>query len=114
MVRSTKILIHDDKSDAPEFLLKLLTSRGYRAGYAKNETEIHDMLLNGKYDVVLTNGKNKSFDLDLSARVQAPSVFVIGITNSHNQTQDLNVDIYLSRPLLISELWRAIETPFQL
>jgi hypothetical protein len=72
------------------------------------------MLLNGKYDVVLTNGKNKSFNPDLNKRLPAPSVFVIGITNSHDKTQDLNVDICLSRPLLISELWRAIETPFQL
>jgi len=114
MVRSTKILIHDDKSDSPEFLLKLLTNRGYRAGFAKNVTEIRDMLLNGQYDVVLTNGKHKTFNLDLHTRLQPSSVFVIDITNSHSQTQDLNADIYLSRPLLISELWRAIETPFQL
>jgi DNA-binding response OmpR family regulator len=113
MVRSTKILIHDERSDSPEFLLKLLAHRGYKAGFAKNPAEISAMLLNSQYNVVLTNGKH-TLNTDHHARLKSSSVFIIGITDSHTQAQDLQADVYLQRPFLISELWQALETQHQL
>lgn len=114
MLHSTKVVIHDERSDELEFLLKILANRGYRAGFAKDTAEIIAMLSNDQYDVVLTNGKYKALNPDHYPRLKASSVFIIGITNSHNQTQDLKADVYLARPFLISELWRALETPFKL
>jgi DNA-binding NtrC family response regulator len=113
MQRSTKVLIHDEISYAPEFLLKLIANRGYKAGFAKNAAEIIDMLSNDHYEVVLTNGKNETLNLDHRAQLQSSSLFIIGITDSYNHTQDLHADIYLSRPFLSSKLWRALETQFQ-
>ena len=114
MLHSTKVLIHDERPDAPEFLLKILVNRGYKAGFAKEATEIIAMLSNDQYDVVLTNGGYRELNLDHHTRLKSPFVFIIGITDSHNKAQDLKVDVYLPRPFLISELWRAIEMPFQL
>ena len=114
MLRSTKVLINYERSNAPEFLLKLITNRGYRAGYAKNATEIIAMLSNDQYDVVLTNGNYKALNPDHHTRLQSFSVVVIGIMDSRNQTQDLKADVYFATPFLISELWRALETPLKL
>lgn len=114
MLRSTKILIHDERSDSPEFLLELLAHRGYKAGFAKNTAEITAMLLNGQYNVVLTNGKYHTLNTDHHAWLKSSSVFIIGITDSHTQAQDLHADVYLQRPFLISEFWRALETPHPL
>jgi DNA-binding response OmpR family regulator len=110
MLCSTKILIHDERSESPEFLLKLLAHRGYKAGFAKNPAEIAAMLLNSQYNVVLTNGKH-TLNADHHARLKSSSVFIIGITDSHTQAQELHADIYLQRPFLISELWQALEMP---
>ena len=116
MLLSTKVLIHDDRPDIPEFLLKTILSRGYKAGFAKDGTEIIAMLSNDQYDVVLTNGAYKELNSDQHMQLKSSSVFIIDIKDSRNQNQDmyLKADLYLPRPLLISELWRAIETPFQL
>jgi len=113
MQRSTKVLIHDEISYAPEFLLKLIANRGYKAGFAKNAPEIIDMLSNDQYDIVLTNDGYRALNSDHHTRLQSSSVFIIGITDSHNHTQDLNADLYLSRPFLSSKLWRALETQLQ-
>ena len=116
MLLSTKVLIHDDRPDIPEFLLDTVLSRGYKAGFAKDGPEIIDMLSNDQYDVVLTNGGYKELNTDQHMQLKSSSVFIINIKDSrnHNQDTDLKADLYLPRPLLISELWRAIETPFQL
>jgi DNA-binding response OmpR family regulator len=114
MLRSTKVLINDERSDASDFLLKIIVNRGYQAGFAKDATEIIAMLSNDQYDVVLSNGGYRELNRDHHTRLKSPSVFIIVITDSHNKAQDLNADVYLPRPFLISELWRAIETPFQL
>jgi DNA-binding NtrC family response regulator len=113
MQRSTKVLIIDETSYAPEFVLKLMAHRGYRAIFAKGAVEITDMLSNDQYDIVLTNGNYQSFGLDHDTRANV-SVFSICIEDSHNQTQDFSVDMYLSRPFLSSKLWRALETQLQL
>jgi DNA-binding response OmpR family regulator len=116
MLLSTKVLIHDDRPDIPEFLLKTILSRGYKAGFAKDGTEIIAMLSNDHYDVVLTNGGYKELNPDQHMQLKSSSLFIIDIKDSRNQDQDMDLkaDLYLPRPLLISELWRAIETPFQL
>jgi DNA-binding response OmpR family regulator len=116
MLLSTKVLIHDDRPDIPEFLLKTILSRGYKAGFAKDGTEIIAMLSNDHYDVVLTNGGYKELNPDQHMQLKSSSIFIIDIKDSRNQDQDMDLkaDLYLPRPLLISELWRAIETPFQL
>jgi len=87
MLRSTKILIHDERSDSPEFLLKLLAHRGYKAGFAKNPAEITAMLLNGQHNVVLTNGKYHTLNADHHVWLKSSSVCIIGITESHTQAQ---------------------------
>ncbi|MGO9138413.1 MAG: hypothetical protein ACLP9S_10745 [Syntrophales bacterium] len=114
MLLSTKVLIHDDRPDIPEFLLKAILSRGYKAGFAKDGTEIVAMLSNDKYDVVLTNGGYKELNPDQHVQLKSSSVFIIDIKDSHNQNQDgdLKADLYLPRPILISQLWQALEKPF--
>ena len=113
MLLSTKVLIHDDRPDVPEFLLELILRRGYKAGFAKDGTEIIDMLSNNQYDVVLTNGGYKELSLDQYVQLKSSSVSVIDIKDprSQNQDMDLKADLYLPRPILISELWQALEKP---
>ena len=115
MLHSTTDLIHDERPDAPEFLLNIVANRGYKAGFAKDATEIIDMLSNDQYDVVLTNGGYRELNPDHHTQLKSSSVFIIGITDSHKRTQDmaLKADLYLLRPLLISKLWRALENPFR-
>jgi len=114
MKKSYKVLIYDERPDLPEFLLKIILSRGYKAGFAKDGTEIIAMLSNGQYDVVLTNGGYKELNPDQHMQLKSSSVFIIDIKNSRNQNQDrdLKTDLYLPRPILISELWRALGKPF--
>ena len=119
MLRSTKILIHDERPDTPEFLLEVVVNRGYKAGFAKDVTEIIAMLSNDQYDIVLANGGYRELSSDQHTQLKSSSVIIIDIKESHNQnnqTQNMNLqaDLYLPRPLLISELWQAIETPCQL
>jgi DNA-binding response OmpR family regulator len=114
MLRSTKILIHDERPDSPEFLLEIVVDRGYKAGFAKDGYEIIAMLSNDHYDVVLTNRGYGELTPDQYMQIQSSSVFIIDIADSHtqNHTRDVKADLYLSRPLLISELWKSLEKPF--
>jgi len=114
MSNSVKVLIHDDRPDIPEFLLEIILNRGYKAGFAKDGNEILAMLSNDQYDVVLTNGGYKELNTDQHMQLKSSSVFIIDIKDSHNQNQDkdLKADLYLPRPLLISELWLALEKTF--
>ncbi|MGO9138605.1 MAG: hypothetical protein ACLP9S_06630 [Syntrophales bacterium] len=111
MSHSTKVLIHDERQDAPEFLFEMVAIHGYKAGYAKDASEIVDMLSNARYEVVLTNGRYRELDSDRKRLLKSSSVFIISIKDSHKQTEnvDLEADLYLSRPFLISELWKALE-----
>jgi len=115
MVHSTKVLIHDERPDIPEFLLKIIVNRGYKAGFAKNAAEIIDMLSNDQYDVVLTNGGYRELNFDQHTRLKSSPVFIIDIKDKHNQTKDiaLKAVLCLLRPLLISNLWQALEDPVQ-
>jgi DNA-binding response OmpR family regulator len=110
MLFSTKVLIHDDRQDIPEFLFRTILNRGYKAGFAKDGAEIIPMLSNDQYDVVLTNGGYKELNPDQHMQLKSSSVFIIDIKDSgnHNQDMDLKADLYLPRPLLISELWQAL------
>lgn len=110
-----KVLIHDERPDTPEFLLETIVNRGYKAGFAKDGNEIIAMLTSDQYDVVLTNGGYRELNTDYHTQLKASPVFIIDITYSHNQNQDmaLKADLYLLRPLLISKLWQALEKPFQ-
>ena len=114
MLLSTRVLIHDERPDVPEFLLQIILSRGYKAGFAKDGTEIIAMLSNDQYDVVLTNGGYTELNPDQHMQLKSSSVFIIDIKDSRNQNQDrdLKADLYLPRPILISELWQALEKPF--
>ncbi|MGO9138063.1 MAG: hypothetical protein ACLQBC_10410 [Syntrophales bacterium] len=114
MLLSTKVLIHDERPDVPEFLLEIILRRGYKAGFAKDGTEIIDMLWNDKYDVVLTNGGYKELNPDQHMQLKSSSIFIVEIKDSRNQNQDrdLKAHLYLPRPILISELWQALEKPF--
>jgi len=108
-----KILIHDERLDSPEFLFETMVTRGYNAGFARNGSEIITMLLNDQYNVVLTNGVYRELNPEQYARLKSSSVFIIAITASHDHDMALNADLYLLRPFLISELWRALEKPLQ-
>jgi CheY-like chemotaxis protein len=114
MLYSAKVLIHDDRPDTPEFLLEIIVNRGYKAGFAKDGPEIITMLSNDQYDVVLTNGGYRALNPDQHIQLKSSSVFIIYIKDSRNQDQDMDLkaDLYLPRPLLISELWQALEKLF--
>jgi CheY-like chemotaxis protein len=114
MLYAEKVLIHDDRPDTPKFLLEIIVNRGYKAGFAKDGTEIIAMLSNDEYDVVLTNGGYKELNRDQHMQLKSSSVFIIDIKDSRNQNQDMDLkaDLHLPRPLLISELWQALEKPF--
>ncbi|MGZ3854189.1 MAG: hypothetical protein ACXVBX_15445 [Flavisolibacter sp.] len=114
MSLSTKVLIHDERPDIPDFLLKLILIRGYKAGFAKDGTEIIAMLSDDRHDVVLTNGGYKGLNPDQHMQLKSSSVFIIDIKDSRNQNRDMDLkaDLYLPRPFLISELWQALEKSF--
>jgi DNA-binding response OmpR family regulator len=111
MLLSTKVLIHDDRPDIPEFLLEVIVNHGYKAGFAKDGTEIIDMLSNDQYDIVLTNGGYRKLNADQYIKLKSSCVFIIDLNDSRNKNQnmDLKADLYLPRPFLISELWQAME-----
>jgi DNA-binding response OmpR family regulator len=106
-----KVLIHEERPDIPKFLLEIIVNHGYKAGIAKDGPEIIHMILDDRYDVVLTNGGYRELDCNQYTRLKSFSVFIIGITCPHiqNHDPDLKADIYLRRPFLISDLWLLIE-----
>jgi DNA-binding response OmpR family regulator len=106
-----KVLIHDERPDIPEFLLGIIANRGYKAGIAKDGSEIIRMISDDRYDVVLTNGGYRELDSEQHIRLKSSYVFIIGITNSHiqNNDPDSKADLYLRRPFLISDLWLLME-----
>jgi len=114
MLVSTKVLIHDERPDIPEFLLEVILSRGYKAGFAKNGADIIAMLSNDEYDIVLANGGYRELNTGQYMQLKSSSVFIIDIKDSRslNQDMDLKADLYLPRPFLISELWQVLEKPF--
>ena len=114
MKKRHKILIHDDGPDIPEFLLEIIVNHGYKAGFAKGDTEIIAMLSNDQYDVVLTNGGYKELNPDQHMQLKSSSVFIIDIKDSREQNRDMDLkaDLYLPRPFLISELLQALDKPF--
>ena len=85
MLLSMKVLIHNDRPDIPDFLLKIILSRGYKASFAKDGLKIIAMLSNDQYDVVLANGRYKELNPDQHMQLKALPVFIIDIEDSHNQ-----------------------------
>jgi PleD family two-component response regulator len=107
-----KVLIHDERTDALEFLLGSIVNYGYRAGIAKNNHEIMSMLSDDCHDVVLTNGNYEELKQEQHSRIQSSSVFVIGIKypKRSNEAMDPTVDLYLYRPFEASELWQVLKS----
>lgn len=105
-----KILIHDDRPETLEFLLEVVVNRGYKAGFAKNGDEIIAMLSNDLYDVIIANGGYRELNSIQHMELKSSSVFIIDIQDSHKQNRDtdLKADLYLQRPMLISELWQCM------
>jgi DNA-binding response OmpR family regulator len=105
-----KVLIHDERSDALDFLLEGIVSHGHKAGIAKDGPEIIDMLSNERYNVVLTNGGYENLDKEHLSRIKSSSVFIIGITGrqKYDEAVDSRVDLLLRRPFEASKLWKAI------
>ncbi len=105
-----KVLIHDERPDALEFLLGSIINYGYGAGIAKDSPEIISMLSDERYDVVLTNGSYGDLKQDQCSRMKSASVFVIGIKDPmrSNEAMDPTVDMYLYRPFGASELRQAL------
>ena len=114
MLRYSKVLIHDDRPDPPEFLFKVMVNRGYTVGLANDSNEIISMLSDDRYDVVLTNGAYEKVNPDQYMQLKSPSIVIIGI-HSHKKVQDMDLKshICLQRPLLISKLWEVLEDPDQ-
>jgi DNA-binding response OmpR family regulator len=110
----TNILIYDERPDTPDFLLETIVNRGYKASYAKNCAEIIEMLSNDKHDVILANGGYRELNYSQYMQLKSSSVFIIGINDPYNRNKDLDMeaDFYLPRPVLISELWQAMEKQF--
>jgi DNA-binding response OmpR family regulator len=108
-MRNMKILIHDERPDALEFLLEGIVKRGYKAGIAKDGAEIIHMLSDKRYNVVLTNGEYDTRQHQRS-RTTSPSVCIISITNTQKRDEEMNSTgrIYLRRPFEASKLWKAI------
>ncbi|OPY15927.1 MAG: hypothetical protein A4E69_00347 [Syntrophus sp. PtaB.Bin138] len=107
-----KILIHDERTDALEFLMGSVAGYGYRAGIAKDGSEILSMLSDESYDVVLTNGSYASVRQKKFPRLKPSSVFIIGIKDPQksNEAMDPAVDLYLYRPFTASELRQVLKS----
>lgn len=107
-----KVLIHDERPDALEFLLGSIINYGYSASIAKNGFEIMHMLSGNQYSVILTNGSYQELDMDQRFRMKSSPVFVIGIKDPqrHDERIDPSVDLYLHRPFEASKLRKAIAT----
>lgn len=105
-----KVLIHDDRTDGLDFLLENIISHGYRAGIARNKDEILNMLLEGEYNVVLTNGGYHHLDPDHLSRIKSSSVLIINIRDQRkgDAGPEPEVDLHLERPFEAAKLWKAI------
>jgi DNA-binding response OmpR family regulator len=105
-----KILIHDERPDALEFLLEGIVTHGYKAGIAKDGPEIINMLSDQRYNVVLTNGGYEELSLDQLFGIKSFSVFIIGITNTQKRDEEMDskADLYLRRPFSALRLWQTI------
>ncbi len=108
-----KILIHDERADALEFLLGGVINYGYRAGIARDKTGIMRMLNDEQYDVVLANGSYEELDPEQRLKMKSLPAFIIGITQSNRggEEKDPDVDLYLQRPFLASRLRQALGMP---
>jgi DNA-binding response OmpR family regulator len=96
-VKEMKILIHDERPDALEFLSESISRFGFEVGVAKDSFEIINLLLDDQYNVVLTNGAYKELNLDQHAKIQSLPVVVIGITDLQKRTRekDSTIQLYL-------------------
>jgi DNA-binding response OmpR family regulator len=104
-----KILINNERADVLDFLHEHIINHGYKAGIAKNATEIIDMLSDEQYNVILTNGAYEALDTDQCSWLRSSSVFIIGITDQKkNESLALKVDMQLQRPFEASKLWQAL------
>ncbi|OPY15925.1 MAG: hypothetical protein A4E69_00345 [Syntrophus sp. PtaB.Bin138] len=108
-----KILIHDERADALDFLLGGVVNYGYRAGIAKDRAGIRSMLADERYDVVLANGSYEELDPEQRLQMKSLPAFIIGITQSKRgeEAKDPAVDLYLHRPFLASRLRLALGMP---
>ncbi|MEN6489398.1 MAG: hypothetical protein ABFD66_11055 [Smithella sp.] len=104
-----KILIHNERADALDFLREHISNHGYKAGIAKNSHEIDDMMSSEQYNIILTNGAYEEIDPNQSSWLKSSSVFIIDITNQkENESSVLKADIQLQSPFESSKLWQAI------
>jgi len=105
-----KVLIHDERSDALDFLLGSIVNQGYKAGIATTGSEIINMLSKEQYHVVLTNGGYEELDPDQRSWLKSSSIFIIGITGQQKWDERLGikVDLHLRKPFELSRLWQAI------
>ncbi len=106
-----KILIHNERADALDFLREHIINHGYKAGIAANATEIMDMLSSEQYNVILTNGGIKELNPDQCSRLKSSPVFIIGITDKKkfDESPALNINMYLQSPFEASMLWQALK-----
>ena len=112
-VKTMKILIHDERADAMEFLMGSVVNYGYRAGIAKDGPGIMSMLTDERYDVVLANGSYEELDPGQRLQMKSLPAFIIGITEPKrgDEEKDPTVDLYLHRPFLASRLRLALGMP---
>jgi len=105
-----KILIHDERTDALEFLLEGIVNHGFNAGIAKDGPMVIDMLSGERYNVILTNGSFLKINLDQYFGAKSKPVFIIDIrdTKEQNEAMESKVDLCLQRPFEASKLWQII------
>ena len=110
-----KVLIHDERSDALDFMLGHIANRGYKAGIAKDSDEIITMLSDERYDIVLTNSGYNQLGHDQHSWIKSLPTLVIGITGDRKRDADADstVDLCLQRPFEGYKLWHAIPPAFR-
>jgi hypothetical protein len=59
-IRNMKIVIHDERPDALEFLLEGILNHGYKAGIARDGLEIINMLADERYNEKWSNGEGSA------------------------------------------------------
>ena len=108
-----KILIHDERADALEFLMGSVINYGYRAGLAKDGPGIMKMLEDERYDVVLADGSYEELEQHQRLQMKSLPAFIIGITEQQRRKESVDpaVDLYLHRPFLASKLRLALGMP---
>lgn len=110
-----KILIVDDQSDIADLLETSVSVWGYSSSKATDAKLAIELLLQGSYDVLITDGQMpgmNGYDLCRYVRSKYPDMFIIGITGSLDFSEFIKAgaDTYLRKPFSFMDLHKLLET----